>query len=296
MKASALQAEQVRQLLKAHARTFALTLRVLPQVLREPLGLTYLLARASDTVADAPRVGCEQKLSLLEELQESLNSESFHWETDSIQELLSASEAELLAAVPVLMGALAAHQDREELLRLWRTILNGQIMDLTRFAPGTEPLSSEELEEYCHLVAGSVGETWTNLIALHSPEVLLGSQEELVKLGIAYGKGLQLLNIVRDRAEDRRLGRFYIREEEVPQLLEQTSNWLQQGKKYCSHLCPGRIRYASELPLRLALGTLERFGRSPESHRVKLSRWEVYTLLIRTLPSLGLPSGHNPAS
>jgi len=296
MKTAASQAEQVRQLLNAYARTFALTLRVLPQVLREPLGLTYLLARATDTVADAPGVGREQKLSLLEELQDAVNSESFHWETDSIQELLSASEAELLAAVPMLMDALAVHPDRGELLRLWRTILTGQIMDLRRFTPGTEPLSSEELEEYCHLVAGSVGETWTHLIALHAPWVLLGSREELVKFGSAYGMGLQLLNIVRDRAEDRRLGRFYIREEEVPQMLEQISSWLQQGKKYCSHLRPGRIRYASELPLRLALKTLERLGRSHESERVKLPRWEVYTLLIRTLPSLGLPSWHNPAS
>jgi len=296
MKTAAPQAEQVRRLLNAHARTFALTLRILPISLREPLGLTYLLARASDTVADAPEVGCEKRLSLLEELQDALNSESFHWETHSIQEKLSASEVELLAAVPMLMNALTVHPDRGELLRLWRTILTGQIMDLRRFAPEAEPLSSGELEQYCHLVAGSVGETWTHLIALHAPGVLLGSQEELVKFGIFYGKGLQLLNIVRDRAEDRRLGRFYIREKEVPQMLEQISNWLQHGKKYCSHLRPGRIRYASELPLRLALKTLERLGRSPESHRVKLPRWEVYTLLIKSLPSLGLPSWHNPAS
>ena len=206
--APALGGREIRRLLRDHARTFALTLRILPISMREPLGLTYLLARASDTVADAPEVGCEKRLSLLEELQDALNSESFQWETHSIQEKLSASEVELLAAVPMLMNALTVHPDRGELLRLWRTILTGQIMDLRRFAPEAEPLSSGELEQYCHLVAGSVGETWTHLIALHAPGVLLGSQEELVKFGISYGKGIQLLNIVRDRAEDRRLGRF----------------------------------------------------------------------------------------
>ena len=59
---------QLRGLLAAHARTFALTLRVLPASLREPLGITYLLARASDTIADAPGLPPDRRLTLLENL------------------------------------------------------------------------------------------------------------------------------------------------------------------------------------------------------------------------------------
>ncbi len=296
MNASALQKEQMQRLLNAHARTFALTLRWLPSTLRVPLGLAYLLARVSDTIADTSGIAPEQKFQLLEGLQGALEGNSFRWEMHLALDQLAEAEAQLLASVPVLMSELKHSSDREELLRLWRTILKGQIMDLRRFAPEAEPLGFAELEEYCYLVAGSVGETWTRLIALHAPGVLLESREEMVKSGIAYGKGLQLLNILRDRAEDRAMGRFYVREEEVSALIEQTHAWLRRGGAYCSRLCPGRIRYASELPYRLALGTLERIGRSPESPRVRLSRWEVYGLLIKTLPSLGLPYRHNPAS
>lgn len=283
-------------LLAVHARTIALTLRFLPRKLRDPLSLGYLLARASDTVADAPRVDREQKLLLLEELHRALESQSFEWETSTIWDQLSASEAELLEITPLMMNALAVHSDRRELLRLWRTILKGQVIDLKRFGHEAEPLTSEELEEYCDLVAGTVGETWTQLIALHEPDVLLGNKAEMVALGIGFGKGLQLLNIVRDRLEDQRLGRFYIREEEVPAMMELTKTWLNQGSQYCRALRPGRIRYASELPLRIALRTLEQIGKSPESKRVKLPRWKIYATLIANFPSLVLPERNNPAS
>jgi len=42
----------VGDLLRRVSRSFYLSLAILPRALREPLGLAYLLARASDTVAD----------------------------------------------------------------------------------------------------------------------------------------------------------------------------------------------------------------------------------------------------
>ena len=40
-------------LLKSVSRTFYLSVRVLPQGLRETMGVAYLLARISDTIADS---------------------------------------------------------------------------------------------------------------------------------------------------------------------------------------------------------------------------------------------------
>ena len=42
----------VGDLLRRVSRSFYLSLAILPRALREPFGLAYLLARASDTVAD----------------------------------------------------------------------------------------------------------------------------------------------------------------------------------------------------------------------------------------------------
>ena len=296
MSASALPAEQIRRLLGNHARSFALTLRFLPRALREPLSLGYLLARSSDTVADAAGIPRERRLELLEELEGALESESFCWEVQIAQGELSPSELELVDALPMLMMALERHPERSELVPLWKTILKGQRFDLQRFTSGALALSREELEEYCFLVAGSVGETWTRLIGRHYPDAMLRPREEMERLGMSYGKGLQLLNILRDRAEDRELGRVYIREAQVPEMMELAVTWLHQGTQYCLNLRPGRIRYASELPLRLALATLNRMRATQESSSVKISRWEVYRILIKTLPSLVLPSRLNPDS
>ena len=41
-------------MLRSVSRSFYLSLRILPAALREPLSLAYLLARATDTIADTP--------------------------------------------------------------------------------------------------------------------------------------------------------------------------------------------------------------------------------------------------
>src|SRR5256886_16708799 len=42
------------RVLRSVSRSFYLSLRILPAGLREPLSLAYLLARATDTIADTP--------------------------------------------------------------------------------------------------------------------------------------------------------------------------------------------------------------------------------------------------
>ena len=45
-----------RQLLEKVSRSFGLSVRLLPPTLQDPVGLAYLLARSTDTVADATAV------------------------------------------------------------------------------------------------------------------------------------------------------------------------------------------------------------------------------------------------
>src|SRR6266404_1303114 len=49
-------------LLASVSRSFYLSIRVLPKPLRAPIGLAYLLARASDTIADSAEVPVETRL------------------------------------------------------------------------------------------------------------------------------------------------------------------------------------------------------------------------------------------
>src|SRR5258708_23746854 len=68
----------------------------------------------------------------------------------------------------------------------------------------------DELEEYAYLVAGSVGEFWTRLCALEWASYSRAAKSELERLGIEFGKGLQLVNILRDFPVDIAQGRSYL--------------------------------------------------------------------------------------
>ncbi len=290
----------LKSLLRDHARTFSLTLNILPPFLREPLGVAYLLARTSDTLADAGNLARKRRISMLEELAGSLDRGDFlSWNPKVQRGELSESEEELITAIPLLLGALKELRDREEVLRLWRTILEGQLFDLHRFSvegDSQRPLTREELQRYCYLVAGSVGESWTRLLARHASNIMMKSPEEMIPLGAAYGKGLQLVNILRDRSADRAIGRIYVRNEDRAELFELAESWLEEGRKYLRQLRSGRVRYASGLPLELAFGTLEKIRSCPGVDRVKLPRIKVYAILFGNLPSLWLPRLSNPAS
>ena len=56
-------------LLRATSRSFYLTLRVLPRAIRPQIGLAYLLARATDTIADTKIVPVERRLEALRALR-----------------------------------------------------------------------------------------------------------------------------------------------------------------------------------------------------------------------------------
>ena len=51
----------LNDLLKATSRSFYLTLRVLPARVRQQIGLAYLLARTTDTIADTELVPPAQR-------------------------------------------------------------------------------------------------------------------------------------------------------------------------------------------------------------------------------------------
>ncbi len=290
----------IPDLLRDHARTFALTLRLLPKALRESLGIAYLLARASDTVADEGSLPQAKRIEILRELHDLLRcGNGVRWKPTLPAEAFSAGErkrSELLAAVPRLLGLMETHPDCQEILILWKTIVEGQLFDLQRFAQEEGPLSRAELEHYCYLVAGSVGETWTRLIARHAPEVLTRDLAFMLPLGCSYGKGLQLVNILRDRAADRAIGRHYVLEEETGELFDLAEGWLAEGEEYLLHLRPGRILYATAVPHDLALPTLQGVRSTADARLMKLTRADVRRVLARNLPSLWLPRRGNPVS
>src|ERR1017187_9595762 len=66
----------VNDLLKATSRSFYLTLRVLPARVRPQIGLAYLLARTTDTIADTELVPLAQRLDALQKFRERILGQS----------------------------------------------------------------------------------------------------------------------------------------------------------------------------------------------------------------------------
>jgi len=238
------------RLLKEVSRSFYLTLRLLPGPVRESIALGYLLARLTDTKADGA---------------------------------VSAGEEELLRRESSLIADLARSPDRTEIEDVWRTIQEGQEFDRVRFDQArASALTREELDRYTYLVAGCVGEFWTRICAKRLPRFSRLSVDEMTVLGVEYGKGLQLINILRDRAEDRILGRVYVSDENVRASLDEARRDLLSAEKYVKALTLRRLRIATALPLMIGRETLDLLEQSP-STRAKVCRRRIWIILFRSL-------------
>jgi farnesyl-diphosphate farnesyltransferase len=269
-------------LLRGVSRSFYLTIRLLPSRVREPISLGYLLARASDSIADTSGAELPRRIEALGQLRDGKIAQVA---VAALAERQSApAEAELLRRLPDLLKMLEHSLARERLESVWAHILRGQIFDLERFHAGADPLSPAELDEYTFLVAGCVGEFWTRLCAERLPGFSRHSLEELVSLGVAYGKGLQLVNILRDRSGDAALGRVYVTDERFAEAKAQAAAGLEAGLRWVAAVDNRRARFACLPPARIGLETLARI--EPDSGPVKISRRDVRRVLVGALPVL----------
>ena len=313
-------ADLLTDLLKNVSRTFYLTLRVLPGAVRPQIGLAYLLARATDTVADTEIVGVEQRLDALHRLRARILGEDSA--ALNFGELArhqgSPDERVLLERIEEAVSLLDTMrpEDQRRIRDVLKTITSGQELDLTRFAGASVKkiicLSSDaELEDYTYRVAGCVGEFWTRMCRAHLfPNVAL-DDAALLADGVRFGKGLQLVNILRDLPRDLRQGRCYLPGQALratgleatdlldpanePRLrpiynawLDRAAAHLEAGWRYTNTLprrCV-RVRLACAWPVLIGVRTLARLrGQNmldPDS-RIKVTRAEVRNLLVRSV-------------
>ncbi len=209
-------------LLKNVSRSFYLTLRVLPEGLRAPIGLAYLLARAADTIADTAILPPQRRLELLLEFRAQVNGAMNEARLRELAALLGPHQShrherillESLSPALRLLEPLGA-RERAEVRGVVTTLTTGMEFDLRTF-----PLESAgqlaalrdmgELDRYIYLVAGCVGEFWTTLNVAHTPALRGWNVAEMSARGVRFGKALQLTNVLRDCAKDLRSGRCYL--------------------------------------------------------------------------------------
>jgi len=312
-------------LLEAVSRSFYLTLRVLPASVRPQIGLAYLLARTTDTIADTELVPVPRRLAALNDLRAAIEGAS-----------VPVAFADLAAAQPDRPGggsnaervlleradeAVAllnrfAPEDQARIREVLSAITSGQELDLRRFGAASAQeivalATDAELDDYTYRVAGCVGEFWTKMCRAHVfPHAPL-DDAALLRDGVRFGKGLQLVNILRDVPRDLRQGRCYLPRERLAraklmpgdllhagtltrlrpvydELLDLAESHLAAGWAYTTALprSAARVRLACALPLLIGVKTLAQLRREnpldPEQ-RIKVSRSEVKRIIAAIL-------------
>jgi phytoene synthase len=170
---------EVERLTRRRARNFAYGIMVLPKPKRRAIAAIYAFAREVDDVADDELMAAREKRNRLEALRDVVDGAG---ETP-----MAIALADARTRFPIPASALNA-------------LIDGGLQDTEqqRYA------DFDELAGYCKRVAGAVGVACTAVYGADEPELA-------ETLGIA----LQLINIMRDVAEDWRLGRVYLPQDEL---------------------------------------------------------------------------------
>ena len=311
------------KLLEGTSRSFYLTLKRLPKSVKGQIGLLYLLARISDTIADSGDSGGEDLLELLEDYnnraQGHSNSMPDFSNLSDVQE--NPAEGLLLRGAhgPIELLEEASVVDQELIRRCLDIIISGQRMDLERFSDNNgsviRSLSRyEEMDDYAYRVAGSVGEFWTEICLEHAFEASAELKEELMSSGVRFGKALQLINILRDIPEDLEIGRCYIPIDDLEkiglspndllhsdsidvfrplldQYIARTEEHLDEAVRYIGLLPHNqyRLRGACMIPVIIGQRTLALLKTQnvlDRNNRVKVSRKEIKGIIRKVIVSL----------
>jgi len=204
------------ELLLGVSRTFALTIPQLPENLRNVVANAYLLCRAVDTIEDEPALNSSEKEKFCQ------------WFTDVVDKksdpvLFSNALAPLLSENTILMEHVLIKQIDEVLeithsfdepyqqaiSRCVNIMSEGMsefsVMDTSAGLPALK-----DMDQYCYVVAGVVGEMLTDLFCLQLPEELGPKKQEMMSLAPSFGQALQMTNILKDVWVDKSRGACWL--------------------------------------------------------------------------------------
>jgi farnesyl-diphosphate farnesyltransferase len=312
------------RLLSEVSRTFALSIQSLPTELRHAVCVAYLLCRTVDTVEDDPRLAPASRWELFDAFDAALAaaatgdpslSRAFEALAQTAR-LGTGSEAELSARAGAVFRSFAA------LPAQVRAVIEPHLLEMSRGMRAYAERAHQEgrlqirdlpdLELYCYYVAGTVGELLTDLFMLACP-VDPHRRAELVARSVRFGLALQLVNILKDVAEDSERGACFLPKAQadaegldLARLLEpsqrarglallralarRSREHLTEAERY-TQLWPltaaGReVRLFCAGPLALALGTLREVEHGDDALRKDRAPTVTRTFVMRTFEQM----------
>ncbi len=299
------------------SRTFALCIPLLPAGLEYATLVAYLVCRVADTIEDAVSLSAQEKGSLLDTWARALEESGWGAGAGTAGALGTAfpnpaSDDERLVndADVVLREFHRLPPAHRAAVRPWVQEMCAGMADFLKRPPGGIG-TVEDLDRYTYYVAGTVGHLLTRLFHLHDPRPAEGRYQRLEQLATSFGRGLQLTNIIKDVADDRRRGFSFV-PRQLCQLAGIRPEDLQDERhrgearrvlltliEKAKHHLSDALAYSTTLPRRLygvrlfcltslffAVRTLRLAERDAHlldpHHKVKITRGDVYRTLAAT--------------
>jgi farnesyl-diphosphate farnesyltransferase len=255
------------------SRTFYIPVSRLPEGLLEAVGSGYLCLRAIDEVEDHPELEAPVKSEILRRISRALlaGADGLGWD-HLYQEMAPFSLA--LPEVTLRLG---------DWLRLPPDSIAARVWDATaamadRMArwvdAGFVVRTESDLDNYTFGVAGAVGLLLCDLWAWYD-----GTPSNRL-LAIGFGRGLQAVNILRNRAEDLQRGvDFYPNGWGDAEIQAYARRNLGYASEYLRLLRRGPAREFCSIPLALAYATID----AMDQGREKLTREEVVRVVEKAI-------------
>lgn len=258
---------EAMKMLEKTSRTFFIPISLLPPKLKEAVASSYLCMRAIDEIEDHAHLNKDVKVRLLKKIKE-LSQIPFRYR--ELEELLRPYKQDL-PEVTLRLGdwiRFCPASALERVLAATRKMASGMANWVEKeFKVCTE----KDLDEYTYYVAGLVGELLSDLWYWYD------KIETDKILAVAFGRGLQAVNMIRNRKEDLARGGvdFFPENWNMDDMFAYAKRNLKKAEEYVKTINKGPILHFCQIPLALAKGTLEAIEKGKE----KLSREEVIAIV-----------------
>ncbi|WP_342542319.1 phytoene/squalene synthase family protein [Paenisporosarcina sp. FSL H8-0542] len=257
---------EAMDVLKQTSRTFFIPINFLEPTLRKTVASAYLCMRAIDEIEDHPSMKAETKRQLLTSISEIMKTT---FDSEKYRTLIRPYQ-NLLPIVTQRLGdwILLCPPDVVEKVKESTAIM---AEGMAKWVDKDWRIKTkEDLDDYTYYVAGLVGCMLSDLWKWHD------NTETDREKAIAFGRGLQAVNILRNQDEDWERGvRFLPDGWEREDLFLYAKQNLAMGSDYVKDINNRGITMFCKVPLALANSTLK----AMKIGREKISRKEVESIV-----------------
>lgn len=261
--------KEARQMLKETSRTFYIPITYLGKGLQEAVASAYLCMRAIDEIEDHPELPSNDKSHLLLSIHQNLQ-QSTHGDFSKLFEpyrsvlptvTLKLNDWIQVCPPGVVDSVLAATSKMAKGMAKW--VEKDWVIK-----------TEEDLDDYTYYVAGLVGVMLSDIWKWHD------DTETDANLAVAFGRGLQAVNMLRNYKEDETRGVCFFPEGwGLEEMFAYARKNLEMADLYIKDLQTNSIIKFCKIPLVLAHGTLKALMEGKE----KMSRIEVLRAVGRVV-------------